>query len=451
MGIRIQGVLAGAFALGTSLAYAGDRDHDHDRDQDWTSPPDGVFQACVNPESGRIRMVDGAAQCRREETAIAWNEVGPQGPVGPQGLQGIPGPTGPTGATGPQGEQGIQGLQGVAGPQGAAGPQGPTGATGPEGPAGGPPPTPLGVPGPCGGFLALPGVDGAVTTGADKGDFAVTAFGMSVSRNAEPGAPASWTLGVTVEATGAAGLPTILSDAASQSLLPTARIQLETGVVNPRTLVDRAAPVLEIALTNVRITSAVTSVGAQSTSTAANPVPTVSLDLTLAFDAIAFQVRDAAGALVRNGMSSFDLVTDKGTRPSNAAVIYEFGGPTPTGAEYAELSGFAPSAVGATGPGTFSTASLVERRFDAQALNSVGLVATDTLLTKATVALNKGVNPLDTLLEYTFTDVTELSVSVTGLTPTVTFTADKQQCTVPASTGTPAVTQGWNIASNQKL
>lgn len=50
---------------------------------------DGVFHACVG-NAGTVRIVETGADCRNNETAVSWNEAGPQGPEGPQG------PAGPT-------------------------------------------------------------------------------------------------------------------------------------------------------------------------------------------------------------------------------------------------------------------------------------------------------------------------------------------------------------------
>lgn len=91
-----------------------------------------VLFACVktkkNDDSeGQIRMVSTLTDCKKNETGIQWNVVGPQGPQGVQGIPGLKGDTGLRGLTGPQG---------VAGPQGDPGPQGARGATGPQGPAG---------------------------------------------------------------------------------------------------------------------------------------------------------------------------------------------------------------------------------------------------------------------------------------------------------------------------
>ena len=104
-----------------------------------------LIHACVNKNSGGLRLVGENEECKPAESALDWNIQGPVGPVGPQGLQG---PKGDTGAVGPIGTQGELGPQGPAGPKGdpgATGPQGPagpkgdtgaTGATGPQGPAG---------------------------------------------------------------------------------------------------------------------------------------------------------------------------------------------------------------------------------------------------------------------------------------------------------------------------
>jgi hypothetical protein len=98
---------------------------------------DGVIHGCYNANNGQLRVIDPAtASCKGPETAIQWNQTGPQGPQGPQGIQGDQGSKGDTGEqglkgdTGLQGEQGIQGPQGDTGAQGAQGLKGDTGATG---------------------------------------------------------------------------------------------------------------------------------------------------------------------------------------------------------------------------------------------------------------------------------------------------------------------------------
>lgn len=62
----------------------------------------GVINGCYNNKTGTLRVIDPtASSCNPDETAIHWNQVGPQGPkgdtgpVGPQGPQGVPGPQGP--------------------------------------------------------------------------------------------------------------------------------------------------------------------------------------------------------------------------------------------------------------------------------------------------------------------------------------------------------------------
>ena len=78
----------------------------------------GVIHGCYLNKIGTLRVIDSAAggQCSSLETAIQWNQTGPQGPVGSQG------PAGPQGAQGPQGPQGVgadilgDGQTGVATP-----------------------------------------------------------------------------------------------------------------------------------------------------------------------------------------------------------------------------------------------------------------------------------------------------------------------------------------------
>jgi hypothetical protein len=101
--------------------------------------------ACVNSNSGTIKIVGSGETCKGHETLLTWNTQGIQGPQGPQGEpgpQGLKGDTGATGAQGPKGDTGATGAQGPKGDTGAQGPQGlkgdtgATGATGPQGPKG---------------------------------------------------------------------------------------------------------------------------------------------------------------------------------------------------------------------------------------------------------------------------------------------------------------------------
>jgi len=63
-----------------------------------------TLNACVDRD-GLVRLVAIAGQCRKGETPVSWNTVGPQGPQGIQGAagrdgrDGQPGPAGPAGGT----------------------------------------------------------------------------------------------------------------------------------------------------------------------------------------------------------------------------------------------------------------------------------------------------------------------------------------------------------------
>jgi hypothetical protein len=87
-------------------------------------PDGGTIHGCY-ARGGALRVIDETAQCRAGETALSWNQQGPQGEIGPQGDAGPAGPAGADGATGPEGPEGPQGPEGPAGPQGPEGPPGP--------------------------------------------------------------------------------------------------------------------------------------------------------------------------------------------------------------------------------------------------------------------------------------------------------------------------------------
>ena len=114
-------------------------------------PTSGLIHACVNTNSGEIKIVDADDRCKNNWTPLDWNAVGPRGPEGPEGPQGergLVGPEGPQGErglVGPEGPQGPQGERGPVGPEGPEGPQGERGPVGPEGPEG-----PQGEQGPVG-------------------------------------------------------------------------------------------------------------------------------------------------------------------------------------------------------------------------------------------------------------------------------------------------------------
>ena len=53
----------------------------------------GVINGCYKSQNGQLRLIDPAsASCNPSETAISWNQTGPQGPAGPQGSAGPQGP-----------------------------------------------------------------------------------------------------------------------------------------------------------------------------------------------------------------------------------------------------------------------------------------------------------------------------------------------------------------------
>jgi hypothetical protein len=87
-----------------------------------------VIYACVTQEDDHsFRLVDASTPCKKHETRLSWNVVGPKGDKGDPGIAGPAGPQGPAGkdgAPGPQGPSGVNGKDGAAGP---VGPQGPSG------------------------------------------------------------------------------------------------------------------------------------------------------------------------------------------------------------------------------------------------------------------------------------------------------------------------------------
>ena len=129
-------------------------------------PTAATIHACVQRDSGQVRIVSAAEACRRSEAALEWNVEGPAGPAGAAGPAGPAGPQGDSGSAGPAGAAGARGDMGPAGPQGDTGPAGATGDPGPAGPQGetGPagPAGPQGETGPAGsaGPAGTPGISG---------------------------------------------------------------------------------------------------------------------------------------------------------------------------------------------------------------------------------------------------------------------------------------------------
>jgi hypothetical protein len=60
--------------------------------------PSGAIHACYRA-NGNLRLVDKSS-CTSSETALTWNQTGPQGPAGAPGPQGPPGIAGPPGVAG---------------------------------------------------------------------------------------------------------------------------------------------------------------------------------------------------------------------------------------------------------------------------------------------------------------------------------------------------------------
>src|SRR5437899_898643 len=71
-----------------------------------------TISACYRESGGAVRFSTTRPKCKRGETLLSWNTVGPaglQGPrgeAGPSGVQGVAGVKGETGATGAPGAAG---------------------------------------------------------------------------------------------------------------------------------------------------------------------------------------------------------------------------------------------------------------------------------------------------------------------------------------------------------
>jgi hypothetical protein len=89
-----------------------------------------TINACKTKVLGSVRVVSATAKCRKNESALSWNTVGPKGDAGPPGIPGAAGPAGPAGSPGPAGPAGPAGAKGADGAAGPAGPQGPKGDPG---------------------------------------------------------------------------------------------------------------------------------------------------------------------------------------------------------------------------------------------------------------------------------------------------------------------------------
>jgi type VI secretion system secreted protein Hcp len=95
----------------------------------WAEDNNTIFYACVNNNSGTIKMVGENKNCSGNEVKISWNQVGPKGDTGATGPEGLQGPKGDKGDTGATGPEGLQGPKGDKGDTGATGSQGPPGVS----------------------------------------------------------------------------------------------------------------------------------------------------------------------------------------------------------------------------------------------------------------------------------------------------------------------------------
>lgn len=86
-GKLLAGITAGLIVGGSAVAFAAIPD------------AGGVIHACYRTSNGSLRVIDDATTtCASNETAITWNQTGPQGPIGATGPVG---PQGPAGSGGP--------------------------------------------------------------------------------------------------------------------------------------------------------------------------------------------------------------------------------------------------------------------------------------------------------------------------------------------------------------
>jgi type VI protein secretion system component Hcp len=62
-----------------------------------------TIHACIQKNSGALRVVGSAKDCKKSERAISFDKHGRRGATGATGAAGAPGPAGPQGPTGPAG------------------------------------------------------------------------------------------------------------------------------------------------------------------------------------------------------------------------------------------------------------------------------------------------------------------------------------------------------------
>lgn len=74
-----------------------------------------TLYVCVKKGSGTARFVNARTKCRRNETKLAWNIVGPAGRNGTNGKNGANGKNGSNGKDGAAGKNGTNGTNGANG------------------------------------------------------------------------------------------------------------------------------------------------------------------------------------------------------------------------------------------------------------------------------------------------------------------------------------------------
>jgi hypothetical protein len=95
---------------------------------------DKTIKACANKKTGAMRYISKGS-CKKTETSLTWNQMGPQGMPGAPGAAGVNGAKGDTGTAGARGETGALGLKGDTGAEGSSSPTGftPRSVCGPSG------------------------------------------------------------------------------------------------------------------------------------------------------------------------------------------------------------------------------------------------------------------------------------------------------------------------------
>jgi len=172
----------------------------------------GVIYACVNNNSGEMKIVVAGTACSNNWTALQWNA---QGGTGATGAAGPSGAIGATGATGPKGDTGATGGSGAKGDTGARGASGAKGDSGTSGSL---------VGSPCTTADGQPGTihmstesNGVLTFRCGGPDFSIALSPLTAST--AQGGSASYTVTITRDPTftGAVSLTTVQPQGATQT------------------------------------------------------------------------------------------------------------------------------------------------------------------------------------------------------------------------------------------